>query len=540
VPIDRRLLLKAAAMGAGALALPAWAQVLDRRGFAYGVASGEPGQDRAMLWTRYMPEPGGSGALRWEVARDADFAAIVSRGEAEASPERDWCVKPVAEGLAPGGWYYYRFLDAAGRPSPVGRTRTLPDGPVEKFTLGVFSCANLPFGYFNAYGHAAARQDIDLMVHLGDYLYEYRRGAYPSAAEAVPERTILPEGEAFALADYRLRYASYRADPDLQRLHQLFPMIMMWDDHESANDSWTGGAQNHQSATEGEWEVRKAAAMRACREWLPVSEENWARYRIGELADLFRPETRLTGRVGPLDLGKFVEGRSDIEQAFADFRDGPWQSPERTMLGFEQEAWLADGMRRSVADGVKWQVLCQQVIMGSISLGPELAALRGEGADEAGRASIALSLAAARAGLPMAHDLWDGFPAARARLLRASQEAAANLIVLSGDSHNAWAFDLDQDGAAAGIELAGQSVSSPGQERSLRQDPAALARAYVSDNRQMKWAETSRRGYVTLELTPDRASGEWVFMDTVRQPSLAVASRHSMQVAHGTNRFATG
>ena len=536
--IDRRLLLKGAAAGAGVLALPAWAQAFAARGFTHNVASGEPGPDRVMLWTRYLPEAGGSGMLRWQVASDAEFSRVLAEGQAEATPERDWCVKPVATGLAPGGWYYYRFLDAVGQASAVGRTRTLPDGAVGKFTLGVFSCANLPFGYFNAYAHAAARPDLDLLVHLGDYLYEYQRGVYPSLGEAVPERPILPQGEAFALADYRLRYATYRSDPDLQRLHQLFPMIMMWDDHESANDSWRGGAQNHQPATEGDWEVRKAASMRACREWLPVSEESWASYRIGDLADLFRPETRLSGRVQQLNLGAFLEGRSDIAQAFADFRDGPWQSPQRTMLGLEQEAWLAGGLRRSVADGVKWQVLCQQVIMGSMSLGPELAALRNEGADAAARAGTELSLAASRAGLPLALDIWDGYPAARARLLKAGQEAAANLIVLSGDSHNAWAFELDQDGKAAGAEFAGHSVSSPGKERGSRQDPATLARAYIADNRQLKWAETSRRGYVTLELTPGRATGEWVFMDTVRQPSLALASRHALSVARGTNRFA--
>ena len=536
--IDRRLLLKVAALGAGALALPAWAQVLLVRGFTHSVASGEPGQDRVMLWTRYMPAAGGSGRLRWEVARDTEFARVLSQGEVEASPERDWCVKPVAEGLASGDWYYYRFVDRDGLASPVGRTRTLPDGAVSKFTVGLFSCSNLPFGYFNAYGHAAARPDIDLLVHVGDYLYEYPRGNYPSAQEAIAGRPIFPEHETLALADYRFRYATYRSDPDLQRLHQLFPMIMMWDDHESANDSWADGAQNHQSDTEGAWNDRKAAAMRACREWMPVSEENWTSYRIGRLADLFRPETRLTGRSRQLSLAAFLQGRTDSAKALAKFRDGPWQSAQRTMLGVEQEAWLAGGLRRSVADGVAWQVLCQQVIMGSISLGADFAALTSEGADIVTRARIDLGMMASRAGLPYSMDIWDGYPAARARLLRASQEADANLVVLSGDSHNAWAFELDQEGMPAGVEFAGHSVSSPGFERAIRADPAAVARAMVGQNRQLKWADTSRRGYVTIELTPERATGEWVFMDTVREPSLAIAGRHAMSVVHGTNRFA--
>ena len=536
--IDRRLLLKSVALGAGALALPAWAQVLDQRGFTHGVASGEPGQDRVLLWTRYLPASGGSGILRWEVSSTADFARVVAGGEIEASPDRDWCVKPLASGLSPGAWYYYRFVDRAGQSSPIGRTRTLPDGPVGQFTLGVFSCSNLPFGYFNAYGHAAARADIDLIIHLGDYMYEYEPGSYPSAEDSVAGRPIHPDHELLALADYRLRYATYRLDPDLQRLHQLFPFVTMWDDHESANNSWQGGAQNHQPATEGDWSIRKAAAVRAYREWLPVSDDYWTSYRIGDLAELFRLESRLVARTEQLSLTGFLRGRMDTAQALAEFRDGPWQSPERTLLGLEQEAWLGTGLRSSVASRVKWQVLAQEVIMGSISVGSELAALRDDTTDAA-RARTELALAAARTGLPNSMDMWDGYPAARARLLMASQEASANLIVLSGDSHNAWAFELDGDGKPAGVEFAGHSVSSPGNERTFRgADPAALARAFLSANPQLKWTDTSRRGYLTLELTPQRATGEWVFMDTVRQPSLDISGRHRMSVVNGTNRFA--
>jgi len=535
--IDRRLLLKGAVLGAGVLALPAWAQVLGRRGFTHDVASGEPGPDRIMLWTRFVPEAGASGRLRWQVARDAEFAAVVTEGEVEAAPERDWCVKPVADGLDSNGWYFYRFLDGAGQSSPVGRTRTLPDGPTDKFTLGVFSCSNLPFGHFNAYAHAAARSDIDLMVHLGDYIYEYPVGTYPSLEQAVPGRMIEPATEILALADYRLRYASYRSDPDLQRLHRLFPMIMMWDDHETANNSWTGGAQNHQPETEGPWEVRKAAFTQAYREWMPVADVTRASYRIGGLADLFRPETRVTGRDRQLEVPG-SQGSADRSAALREFRDGPWQDPARSMLGLEQERWLADGLRRSASDGVRWQVLCQQVIMGSLAFPPEIVTAVGENMTDALRQRTELAVEQSQAGLPMNLDMWGGYPAARTRLLGSSQEAGANLIVLSGDSHNAWAFELPNAGAPAGAEFAVHSVTSPGNESSIPADPAAVARAYVGRNEQLRWAETSRRGYLTVELTPERATGEWVFMDTVLQPSLAVAARHAMHVAHGTNRFA--
>ena len=209
------------------------------------------------------------------------------------------------------------------------------------------------------------------------------------------------------------------------------------------------------------------------------------------------------------------------------------------MLGPEQERWLAEGLRRSSGDRVRWQVLCQQVIMGSLSYSPAFLDLLGANADAVSLARARLALATAEAGLPMNLDIWDGYPAARARLLGASQEADANLIVLSGDSHNAWAFDLPHEARPAGAEFAVQSVTSPGSEGSFSADPADVARAYLGRNEQLKWADTSRRGYLTLELTPERATGEFVFLDTVREPSLAIAARHAMRVAHGTNRFET-
>jgi alkaline phosphatase D len=377
------------------------------------------------------------------------------------------------------------------------------------------------------------------MIHLGDYLYEYERGKYPDPRAGMPGRVIEPATEMVSLADYRLRHASYRADPDLQRLHQRFPMVMMWDDHESTNDSWAGGAENHQPATEGDWQVRKRAAVRAYREWLPVSDEPWTQYRIGDLAHLYRPETRLTARTEPLDLGRALAGTRDLPAALAAFRDGPWRDPARTMLGAEQERWLARGMRQSTSDGVRWQVLAQQVLMGSISLSPRTASFVTADATAEVKQRTAVGLAAARAGLPFNYDMWDGYPAARERLLRSALDADANLIVLSGDSHNAWAFNLDLAGTPAGVDLGVQSVTSPGYEAYLpKVPPGDIAAALVHHNRQLKWADTHRRGYMTLELTPDRATNEWLFLDTIRQRSTRIAARHRVTVARGANRLA--
>jgi len=536
--IDRRLLLKAGALGLGALAVPGMAQLLGARGFTHNVASGDPRQRSVMLWTRYLPEAGGSGRLIWQISPSPDFGRIVADGVAEASEAHDFCVKPVAGGLAPGCWYWFRFRDAQGRLSAVGRTRTLPDGRVDRFRLGLFSCSNLGFGWFNAYGHAAARRDIDLMVHVGDYLYEYNRGRYPTAADTAPGRLVEPATETIHLADYRLRFAAYRADPDLQRLHQLFPMIAMWDDHETANDSWQNGAQNHMPASEGEWADRKAAAMRAYHEWLPVSDAAWESYEIGTLATLFRPETRLTARSRSVYLREVVANQQDRDAALAAFRDGPWQDPARTMMGPQQEMWLAEGLIRSVRQRTKWQVIAQQTILGTLKMPAEAADWLAPTASEGFRAFVGNAVAAGQAGLPFNHDQWDGYPAARRRLLSSSLDADANLIVLSGDSHNAWAFDLDLDGQAAGIEVAGTSVTSPGNEDDFPGAPPDVAvRATLAANRQLKWANLHQRGYATLHLTPQRATTEWLFMRTIRERTPVLAGRHVMTSARGRNRY---
>lgn len=537
--LDRRLLLKAGVFGLGALGTPGAAALLAARGFSHNVASGEPGPRSVMLWTRYVSAAGDRARLHWQVSATPEFRRIAASGTVTAEAGRDWCVKPIAEGLEPGRTYYYRFADARGQRSPVGRTRTLPEGSTVLFRIGALTCANLPYGWFNAYAHAAARDDLDLLVHLGDYFYEYRRGEYPSAAQAVAGRLAEPANEAVALVDYRLRYASYRADPDLQRLHQRFPMIAMWDDHESANDSWSGGAENHQPATEGDWRVRKTAAMRAFREWLPVSEHSWASYEIGDLATLMRLESRLTARSQQLDLGAALRGRRDTDAALAQFHDTAWLDERRTLLGAEQEAWLAAQLRRSVSQGTKWQLLAQQVVMGTILLSREMAGFLGADAGDEARRRTALGLAAARAGIPLNLDAWDGYPAARDRLLRSAQEAGANLLVLSGDSHNGWAFDLDRGGQPAGAELGVHSVTSPGFEAYVgRSAPADVANAILAANRQLKWADTSRRGYLMLELTPERATATWHLLDGVRTRSTAMAGTHQMSVRRGTNRFA--
>ncbi len=533
---SRRSLLKLGLLGLAGAASPALA--MQAPGFTHGVASGEPGATRVLLWTRFVA-PGGDSKLTWELSESADFARIVASGETPASPERDWCAKAWAEGLRPGAWYFYRFVSPLGDISPVGRTRTLPLGKTPSFKMAVFSCSNYGFGRFNAYAHAAEQGDFDLAVHLGDYLYEYKRGTYPSA-EATLAGRALPVDEMVSLAQYRERFAVYRSDPDLQRIHQILPMITIWDDHESANDAWKGGAENHQSETEGDWATRKAAAQRAYREWLPVSDDDWASYEIGNLATLLRLETRLVARDRPLNLLELFKDATpaQAEAAIARFRDGAWRDPARELLGAQQQAWLAATIKASVKARKPWQVLAQQIVMGEVKLSERV--LEGLPVETPSglRQRLQALASAGRAGVPANMDAWDGYPAARARLLAASLEADANLVVLTGDTHNAWAFDLDHKGARVGVEMAVQSVSSPGFESSISWlKPEDLARANVAANRQLKWSDTSQRGYMAVELTPGSAISEWRFLATVRQKSTALAGTKRMTVLAGQRRY---
>ena len=528
--IDRRSLILTGTLGLGALVVPGFALAAEPRGFTHSVASGEPAADSVLLWTRYVGDDSGA-TLRCEVAETPDFARVVADGAQITGPWRDGTVKVTVRGLRPGTWYHYRFIAPDDTMSPVGRTRTLPAGDARVWRAAIFSCSNMGYGWFNAYAHAAARRDLDCWIHLGDYFYEYAPDHYPPAKDAVLGRVPEPAGETIHLADYRLRYASYRRDPDLQRLHATLPMITQWDDHESANDSWEGGAENHDPATEGDWSRRREAAMQAYREWMPVSEEPWSAYQIGSLATLFRTETRLLARTRQRTYADLLKG-GDAKRVLAAFRDGAWRDPAMTMMGSEQERWLDDAIRVSVRSGTKWQVVASGTNVGEIRVPASARAWLAPDNARA-RAYVEAGIAAGEAGLPNNLDNWGGYPAARARFLKGAQVSAADLIVITGDSHNAWAFDLKQDGHAAGVEFGGQSVTSPGYEGGLSADPRLVARDLAAFNPELKWCDTSRRGYMAMTVMPDRVANDWVFVDTIKARTPAASVGHSATVMKG-------
>ncbi len=539
--IDRRLLVKTGLLGIGAFATSGASAgvetLVGAKGYTHGVASGEPTATSVLLWTRYVGGDGGT-KLHAEISADASFKRIISGGDVIAKPARDHIAKIVLKGLKPGQRYYYRFVASGGAVSAIGRTKTLPQGKTASYNLAVFSCANLPFGWFNAYGHGAARDDIDLTVFLGDYLYEYQAGNYPSVKQALPERLLAPAGEIIALADYRLRYATYRADADLQTLHQMHPCIAMWDDHEFANDAWAGGAENHQQ-DEGDWAVRKAAAEQAWHEWMPVSDAagkaRWSRYLLGDLAVIHMSESRISARSKQLSYAGIKGDAESLAKQFAAFRDEAWLDPKREMLGADQEKWLRAGF---TGNTTPWNIWAQQTLIGSIRQPIETNNWAAPNSPPYVQERINRGAAAAKAGLPASLDSWDGYPAARERALQDAQAGNADLIVLTGDSHNGWAFDLPAGGKPAGVEMGGHSVTSPGFEGTFTATlPKDVATALVAANSQLKWADTSKRGYLTVQITPNKVTGNWHFLESIRTRSTALSGSHQMVVLRGKRTY---
>ncbi|MCX6139921.1 MAG: alkaline phosphatase D family protein, partial [Candidatus Kapabacteria bacterium] len=333
------------------------------RPFYHGVASGDPLSDRVIIWTRVTPENGATSVdVRYTVATDTGLINVVRSGQVATSSERDYTVKIDVVGLQPGTVYYYGF-SAFDRHSLTGRTRTTKQSDVDHVRLAVVSCSNYPAGFFNAYGRIADRNDLDAILHLGDYIYEYDAdtASYGGLTGKRLGRSHEPDAELITLTDYRTRYSQYHLDPDLIRAHQQHPMIHIWDDHESANDSYTDGAENHQP-NEGEWSVRKAISKRVCYEWLPTREnpENvlYRGFSFGSLVDLFMLDTRLDGR--DKQVNNVGEG---APQASKDSLN----NPDRRIISAAQYSWLTDELKQSSST---WRLIGNQVMFSPIDVTP--------------------------------------------------------------------------------------------------------------------------------------------------------------------------
>ncbi len=512
------------AAGSALLAAPA---VSAASVFQHGVASGDPLADRVILWTRVTvistkPQV----PVTYVVATDPGLRNVVKRGATITSVARDLTVKIDVAGLSPATTYYFQFT-AGGMASPVGRTRTLPVGNVDRLRIAVVSCSNHAYGYFNAYARIAERADLDLVLHLGDYIYEYGTGQYGSL------RTPEPPTEMVTLADYRMRHAQYKRDADSQAVHRQHPFIAIWDDHEITNDTWKDGAQNHQSNTEGGYADRVAAGLQAYYEWMPIRQvdadprKNFRSFQVGNLIDLMMLEERLSARSQQLPVAIPVPGFGNgfVQQgAFAD--------PARTLLGAEQESWLFNKLRTGSA---RWKFLGQGVMF---------AQLKASGAPNAQGGGVFLN-----------SDQWDGYNPARNRVFDAIQNAGAgapvqNVVVLTGDIHSAWAADLARDphnpnvstggynpntgeGASA-VEFVGTSVSSPGIDTDTSGDVAATLR---NINPHFKYINLHKRGYMLLDVTAQRVVCEFWQVDTVASISNVQTFAAAFEVQESANRL---
>ncbi len=522
--------------------------------FAQGVASGDPLADRVILWTRVLALDSADKRdipLRWEVAAEPGFNSLVTSGDAVASAASDFTVKVDAAGLQAGTRYWFRFK-AYELYSPVGRTKTLPGAAVAQVKLAVFSCSNYPAGYFHAYAEAAKRDDIDAAIHLGDYIYEYGRSGYASSKAASMGREVLPAGEIIALADYRARYAQYRGDADLQALHASVPMIAVWDDHEIANDAYISGADNHQPATEGDYAARKAAALQAFHEWMPIRtgssrEQIYRSFNFGNLLALHMLDTRIVGRDQQLDYANYIGAAGFNASAFA----ADMAKPSRQLLGTTQTAWLQQQMAASSAT---WQVLGQQVLMGRMNIPAPIlfeANNPGTGVSVSAYAAIVAKAQLAPATLtaterailaqpaiPYNLDAWDGYAVARETVLATARQLNKNLVVLAGDTHNAWASDLqDMAGNQVGVEFATSSVTSPGFEEYLpKENPAVLAGALTQLIGPLEYCDTSRRGFMLLTASAAECRADWVYVSDVFARNYTLTAGAAMKVLPGAGQ----
>ncbi|EFL41855.1 alkaline phosphatase [Streptomyces griseoflavus Tu4000] len=533
MPPRRRTVVKAAAAtavlaGPLAAAVPARAAAAQAPAFLHGVASGDPLPDGVLLWTRVTPVPeatAGSGLgpdteVSWTVARDKAFTDVVARSSAVATAASDHTVKADIRGLRPATDYWFRF-SAGGTDSPVARTRTAPaaDAAVTGLRFGVVSCANWEAGHFSAYRHLAARGDLDAWLHLGDYVYEYGTGEYGTRGQVV--RPHAPAHEIVTLADYRLRHATYKTDPDLQALHHRAPVVAIWDDHEIANDAWSGGAENHTEGAEGTWAARQAAAKQAYFEWMPVRPAlegtTYRRLRFGKLADL-----------SLLDLRSFRSQQVSLG-------DGEVDDPDRTLTGRAQLDWLKAGL---TASDTTWRLVGTSVMISPFALGSLPASLL---------KPLAKLLGLPQEGLALNTDQWDGYTDDRRELLaHLRANAIRNTVFLTGDIHMAWANDVPVNAgtyplsASAATEFVVTSVTSDNLDDIVKVSEgtvSALASPLIrAANRHVHWVDTDRHGYGVLDITAERAQMDYYVLSSRTDANATATWTRSYRTLSGTQK----
>lgn len=526
--------LAAVAGVVGPAAFPSPATGYKHHRFRHGVASGDPLADAVVIWTRVSPSIeatpssglGEPAEVRWDVALDENFLEIVQTGTVTTDPRSDHTVKLDVTGLLPGSDYFYQFVSGPDT-SPVGRTRTAPahHATAGALRFGVVSCANWQAGWFSAYRHLAERGDLDAVIHLGDYLYEYQPGKYSYGADWDDVRHHEPPHETVTLADYRIRHAQYKTDPDLQRLHAQVPFVVTWDDHEVADGWYPDGAFEHQP-DEGPFADRKWAAQRAYDEWMPVrlggtaqvgdGERIYRRLRFGGLVDLMM-----------LDLRGHRDQRLEVGDPATDGED-------RTLTGGDQLAWLAEELRVSDA---RWKLVGNPVM-----IAPMLMPQRPKAQQIALQASTdPMTWGPAEPNT----DTWDGYPAERRRLLELIEdERVDDVVFLSGDVHTAWANEVAGPGRTpVAAEFVCASVTSNNVDDFMGTAPRsvslAMEEAIVELNPHVKFVNLDDHGYCVLELTDDEARMEWWAIDDRADANTGVRRQAVRTLSAGSSRIGT-
>lgn len=461
--------------------------------FYHGVASGDPLSDRVIIWTRVTPVSlDDTIDVNWKVATDTTMTTIVNSGVFQTNSNRDFTVKVDVDGLNPGEYYYYQF-EVLNKKSQIGRTKTAPNSP-QNARFGIVSCANLEAGFFNVYKVMNERNDMDAILCLGDYIYEYETGGY--SPNPTTNRFWQPVTETLTLEDYRARYSTYRLDPDLRRSHQLFPWICIWDDHETANDSWPGGAENHNGG-EGNWADRMNYGKKAFFEWLPIRElGNQDPYQIyrtipyGNLIDLIMLDTRLHGR----DVQAGTTGTTVTSES-------------RELLGSDQRLWMNQNLINSTA---QWKIIAQQVMMAPLSV---FGNING--------------------------DQWNGYPAERNRFFNfVNSNAINNIVILTGDIHSSWANDLplsnynsSTGSGSIGVEFVTPSVTSPGLS-------IGVGTSFVKwSNPHIKYIDFTQHGFILLDINPTRTQADWFYVSTINIDSNAYTHAVSYKTENNQNRL---
>jgi len=476
--------------------------------FYFGVASGDPHQTDVIIWTKVWNETSEPVKVKWEVSTDTSMQTVVATGEVTTELSAAYTVKLVAKNLQPNTTYFYRFA-SGGVYSAIGRTRTAPVN-AEELKFAVVSCNNYEHGYYNAYRLIANRNDISAVIHLGDYIYEYganKSTKHPSIRQHIPDHEILN------LQDYRSRYAQYRLDKDLQEAHRLHPFITEWDDHEFANDAYKDGAKNHQPE-EGDWAAREAIAKKVYFEWMPITDNSKntviRKMNYGNLAEVFMLDGRTEGR--------FKQGDSPSDTLI--------NSLDRTMLGKEQSNWLTAGIEASSA---QWKVVANQVVFSELD---------------------AHQLSKKRAINP---DAWDGYPEERKEILDSFyRHQVKNIIIMTGDIHLSWAFDLVQSPkdknrynaktgkGVIGAEFVVPSVSSHGLGERFPRGLCKLIGSILqhkATNPHLRFQNLVDHGYVLLDLNKERAKATWFFCKTLKEKTERYSSKDSYSTKFNDNRL---